>query len=1167
MFIEMWTDLEFDPHGNNPYNDIVDEVQPLTDKTCPIIIPNGAPFKAGSVSIKTPDGQPLTTGWKEVFKPMPLIEITGLDIYTFIEIDATVLANNDSLTISYHSVGTSFIPRNSLEEALEAIEHGKLPIPWSKVIQIPDQLPSSYHWHSINELLDWTDLVLYTRYISTLWEQHQNKQQKITDVFSNVREVMDNLIARYNLVNNQLITHTQNYSNPHGTDAFDLFMGNVDNFYTATIDEDKAGERSDLFSTAYGAIEAVKLGSPDMSKIMKNGTLPISLMGSTDYLPPVIDGSFEGIGTDSNITAACLENSGRLMVIKRHFDGRVRGLYFSYFENYKQANLTAYFTGFKYENAALKQAGYSLDTVLRGSGDTVLMVGDSTAGKWWVSLTNGTLNPTTHSFTEVNMSGVPRIDFDQRATPLTIGATKNYLIIVSPTRDGNNSANNMSFWVIPVTSLNKGTVVTPTRLAINYTNFDGTTFSNATVFQPAAIQKDGNNNLAHYFVTFNPPAPIAVTPNYGDPVWLVEESDNVILMRCGIRPYLFNGNVSPVWQAYFNINYSCRIDISTGNITLLDRTPDYTIDTTDYDQVIQYYSGFINNSTGIDFACAPNLLSDGNYVTFTNRNSTTTLPFTYNALIMNQKSRLDTIKILLTDDTMPEYNGLRIQKSLNLTSPLKEGPNAGHPVWDEDGEFIPSYGQSDDSLVTTYRKVTGQYQNRPGVTNLKLSNLLSRPLVNTVYGSNLGFNYPMVLLTGTAAELAADKGGNGVEMGRCSMSQFQVIYYDNSFKPLLPVSTGIPQTVGDLFVVPRTISKTFNEDTLSMNVSPNTYYGITPSTLRAIANLFPTDANQSQYFSMRIVVPYQAAIEGSLAQGLPCFACIYWYSESNKKQVGGSFLALNLSYKERPDLTPPTTELVNPVLVATGATAMGDNLQWSLRQMYLPTQGASAHWPFYKNGTQFTVKAHTGIMITSPGGAVSPRFDFTFNTATNQFSDTNVLPSYQYGREGTPAVIPRYGYGTPYTREYTGGACFIANVNGNDFLLASLYPDTGWVIFFKAGTKLVIFGTQYDAPEGTVDLRDIDPSPANKTFYVYATCYGDEAFFIVSGEKIRHNLSIIPVAKVNTNDTQILTIERLNTFMIGDAFVSSTREAGTIPLSTGLPMDEGKFVYVYKSDL
>ena len=61
MFIEMWPNLAFDPHGTNTNNDIKDEVQKLTDKTCPWIVPNGAPFVAGSVKIKTSDGDRKST--------------------------------------------------------------------------------------------------------------------------------------------------------------------------------------------------------------------------------------------------------------------------------------------------------------------------------------------------------------------------------------------------------------------------------------------------------------------------------------------------------------------------------------------------------------------------------------------------------------------------------------------------------------------------------------------------------------------------------------------------------------------------------------------------------------------------------------------------------------------------------------------------------------------------------------------------------------------------------------------------------------------------------------------------------------------------------------------------------------------------------------------------
>lgn len=1156
MFIEMWPNLAFDPHGTNTNNDIKDEVQKLTDKTCPWIVPNGAPFVAGSVKIKTSDGQLVKTGWKECFKPMPLIEITGLDMNTFIELDAELLERYDDLVISYHSVGVSYLPRSTLEEQLQAIIHGAESIPWSKVIQIPDTLPPSEHWHLPEELLGWDDIVMFCRYVLAVAERQVRTQQNMEEIYDNVRDVLDKLIAQYNLVNNKLAVHGSNYSNPHHVTAFDLLLGNVDNFATATIQQDIDGTRADLFSTPAGAIQAVQKQTPDTSGLMKNGTLPISMLSSSDYLPPVIDGSFEGIGTDSNMAAICLENNGRVMMIKRHFDGRVRGLYFSYIENYKIPNPTLIFTGFRYENPLLKAAGYNLDTVMRGSGQDVLVVGDSAKGKWWVSLTNGTLNPATHVFTEINLSSVPNQNFNQNFCPNTVMSTKNWIIFVG--NDTSNQNNGLCYFRVAKSALGQGNVITPALFNVSYTDLAGRAKSNQAWFYPDETVRDANGKITRYLWGYSPSI-TDISYRYSDPVFFAEESTDVLVMRMTLRPYLQDTTRSPFMSWYVNFQYAYRLNVNSGQMTFLDSSPIVTLDTTQTAYPGGAESvGFVDQTVGIDFANAGVILPTGDFLFVTSINSTTTFPMFLGVRTTAYDNAVDAAKLHLLNN-----NGTYWLTRQAVTAPTAEGTSAGHPVWDAEGEFIPTWDRTGQYQTTVYRKLSGGYATRPGLTNLKLGNLLGRPLVNTVYETNVGFNYPMIAFTGNQSELNAA----GRECGECSMSVIQAVFENNGWRAMMPASDRIPAMIDSLLTVPRTISKQYNNDNLTLVVSPTSFYGINPDQLNQIKAMFSAEVASSSYVAIKLCIPYQAQTETSLAAGLPCFAEIIGYSDSDKTYVVMQVIALNLqqvAYSTSTD-SRPVTRLMNPTLVRQG-NPYRTRRQGQTRSIYIPSQGGSNHWPFYKQGTQFTVQMHTGWMVSVPGGAYAPRYDYVWDTSTQNFVSQQWRDT-GYSREETPALVPAVGYGTFYDRTYTGAAVSIASVNNQNYLLASVYPDSGWIIYFKEGTKLVINGTSYDAPTGTVDLRDIDPTPANKTFYVYVTCYGDTAYYIVSGKRIRHNLSLIPAAKIVTNDKQILTIERYSTFMIGDAILSTSRKAGSIPVSIGMPMDEGTLSYVYQHDL
>lgn len=1161
MFIETWPNLKFDPHGNNPKNDIKNESQKLVDKTCPWIIPNGAPFKAGSVQIKTPDGQLVKTGWKEVLQPTPLIEITGMNIYTFIEIDQSILDAHDELLISYHSVGVRYIPRNTLEEQLEAIEHGSEPIPWSKVIQIPPTLPPEEHWHAAEEMMDWTDLVLYVRYLAAMRQKYQNSQKTITQIFADVKVVLDNVIARYKLITNNLFTHSSAQNNPHGVTATDLFLGNVDNFATATTAEDIAGIRNDVFSTAYGAVQAVGALTPDTSGLMKTGTLPISLLSSSDYIPPVIDGSFEGMGTDQNAAAMCLENNGRLVIVRRHFDGRNKTLYYSFITDYKtSAKAQIYFTGFKYTNAKLIQQGYNLDTVMVGSGAGVMIVGDSVKGKWFGALTNGTLNNATHEYTELDLSNIQGVGFDQ-AYPVTCIKTRDYVILVG--RDRTGASSKRYFYRAPVSAFNGSGVVKFTAFNVSFTTFTGISFNNSPYWCPDVRQTDANGKITRFLHTFTPSA-TALSEQANDPLIAIEDTPNKLIIKFLHRPYAVCTDLAPIKYLYWTFETTYTLDVLTGAMTLLRAQPSQQVDWNNLSNTSFNGGNFTSTAGGASncFGCA--YTQEGVAVMISNTTVTSFFPGNFWALHNQDYTPKEFIqKLWLTGGPNVEIPLTVYNKSMGFEGPLQSGVMGSTPSWDADGELYMAMDRAGVTLRKAYKKVKGAYAVRQGITNLTIPEVLGRPLTNAVYRSNLYAAHQVVGITGTPAELAAA----GVEMGVMGGGAVLLMYKPSGWvmrqnadaKGLINMKYN-----NHKFSWADQMTKTFDEDNLTVDFAATSYFAIDDAGLAKLKTLLDASANNTPGAGFSISLP--ASAKGNLSRGIPeneGFVYMAFASTGNKQQFGFQVAYCRFTFAQDGIcrvITDITVLSLSPVGVATG---QGDNVDFNLN-----TLGLCTHHNYFRDGNILRYKGSSGMIIPVTGGSTCDKFFFDFDLSTKTFNNVNI-GNITYGAPGNRTLIPGVGFGTNQSIQVTGTAAHIAlsEDNGKYYMLVTAYPDSGWIIYFKSGTKLVINGAEYDAPIGTVDLRDIDPNPQNKTFYVYATAYGDEAFFIVSGKKIRHNLSMIPAAEVTTSSTQIITIERFTTFMIGDGIVSSIREAGTIPQSVGLPMDEGTLAYVYRSDL
>lgn len=1162
MFADDFLILPFDPRGDNPTNDIKNEEHVL-DKTCPWLIPNGSPFTADSIMIKDVNGQILTEGFEELFKPMPLIEMcNGLDMNMFVYLSEDVLNAYDKLIISYHSTGIRYFPASDAADQLYDIIHGKDPISWNKVIQRPDLYPPKLHWHGSEDLLDWQDLVLYAQYLTGVYQKNSNNMPTWDVASGKINAAMDLLIAQKNIINLKQVNHGQNYSNPHLTTAADLLLGNLDNFATATLTDELAGTSSTLFSTPAGGVAVIQAVSPDTSNIVKNGTFPMSMMGSNDYLPPLIDGSFEGLGTDMNTAAMCLENNDRLVFIARRFDGRVKALYYSYIDDYRSSVSDTVFTGVRYTNPALTLAGYNLDTVLSGSGPGIIVVGDSVKGKWFGALTNGTLNNNTHSFTEFDLSNIVGNSFTV-STFMTVFVTKTYIFIAGIALDGASNDNNIYFYRALRSDLTTKSVVTFTALPVTFKDLSGNQYTNSAYWTPDTNSNNTTGGIKRYLHNISPYA-TSIQKRYNQPIFTVEETDDVMLIKSVYRPLYTKTDAGTNWFKYVTFEITVRLTAATGAITTVINTPVGTLNALDGLAGSNEWvtSSFANVMSGINWGPYGGIVTKyGDFISLIDNGDHVYVPTGIVRLAGSSQGAIAAMKVLTTNTTLSLYNWTYSAQSIPLIAPLNIGGFPGIPAFDTDGEFLPGLDINSVNRVMGYRKVTGDFAIRSGITNLKLANLYSRPLVNTVYLTSLTATYPIAAYSGTAAELTAA----GVQCGTANLATMMLSFDGTNWSNRAAATDTIPAVIGTYLTCARTYTKTYNDDTMSMVITPTSYYGLTQAALNQIRALLTVGTGNSAIsIGIRLTIPPVDVSNTGLIANLPIIAHCTWYSAFDAQAMLSTALALTMTITAQPG---NVYALTNPVLLDSSMLDTSNIAAQNDRTFRANNTGSNNNFQAYKDGVNYRINCSQGMLFNVPGGSGMYYADLTFNTTTKKFTASNVYQNGYIVVNGIP-LIPKVGYGTIYDQSYSGqAAVLVKGSDNNNYLLSSCYPDSGWIIYFKTGSVVTINGTRYSMPIGTVDLRDIEPDPTNKTFYVYASAYGDNAYYIVSGKRIPHNLSIIPVAVVETNATQILTMTRFNTFMLGDAIVTNVRGPGTIPVSTGMPMDEGTFGYIYQSDL
>ena len=1225
--------LKFDIRGTLPDNRILGEKIPIEDKTCPWIIPNGSPFFGEKVLTKLYDarGALLVLGTDYWFEGefLPFCELSGRSIVTFLKLSDRVLANNAFVKADYQSIGAWFVPRNSINEWLDQMLKGKIPIPWSKVFGVPPELPPEFHSHSvITEIGDWFELSFFLNYMANVYRTrdpniYSDADTVITSSFQKLKQYKDAQLAR-------LVTHDKNYSAPHGPTKGNLGLSLHDNFATATFAEDRAGVAANLFSTPGGVNELAEGYEDDTSELMRSGIVPFSKFGNGGYIPPTITGSFEGLGSRSETMGICVEPSGRTVTIQNHFDGRSEGLYFSILSNYNRpyspADPYRYdYTAYKYEPPMLKNIGVFPNHIVSGSGNDIIMVGQTfetnpaANDKWFIALTNGNFDPSGHRFIKVDMAPI----FAQCGNPATGGTWGGqfyhgrmtiylndqyaYLVVDSTPTANHGFGGRISFWRIPRQRLIDGVDSTWELVRITYQDWDGVQRTNANWWEYA--QKVISNGTTSRWGRFNFAA-------YPPPASLGQIARRSLVLMCkkpgttNIFYMNFIGYVFLDWappgkgligaSAFVNMVY--EFNIETGAMTLLFKQQPLDVDyennnltevIADRAKWIAWYDPTVRYTVPatVILPSGERLSSEvasGQEASILN-SMIQYAQYKYSSNDQTITSRAELMKGDLGTDRIKQAKGWG--RLRNMATPNPIGISSRWLAYEAAGENFMTYPTGIKDLAAglpppaiSCRNVSGDHAVRPEVTNPSFSPLYSRPLVNTVYETNMTYQDGVITISGSAAELSA----RGVGAGTMSLSGcgYSSKHMSTTYVREWPSATmRAPNPAGTVMTFPKTYTRSLDAGTKKMMYVPNSWYGFNATLREKIRQLIPAEA-QGEYWCFGLWM--LNAESGGMFAGLnKALLVLRWpeVKEANTNFWNGKVFLLT-PVVEAPNANHPGCHLITDFTI-NGQTQM-------IRMVTTQNsgnQGAMVHnynrpqLSLYREGNKFKGLSMTGF--SSQSSSTYHDFQhFELDITTGEFTDVGNM--YNPWSNGDPVVmIPKVGLsdynisapgtaipvltGTNNTESNltSGGAARIYPVNGGAQHYATItgYPETGWVIFFLEEVEIMVLGTVYRMPTGTVDLRDIEADPRNKTFYIYATIEDNSPRYVLSVVKLRKRPGMMLAAIVTTNEKQILTIERLQPFMIGEYLFSYSRDGGIIPVSSGFPQDDGSFIFLRDAEL
>lgn len=114
-----------------------------------------------------------------------------------------------------------------------------------------------------------------------------------------------------------------------------------------------------------------------------------------------------------------------------------------------------------------------------------------------------------------------------------------------------------------------------------------------------------------------------------------------------------------------------------------------------------------------------------------------------------------------------------------------------------------------------------------------------------------------------------------------------------------------------------------------------------------------------------------------------------------------------------------------------------------------------------------------------------------------------------------------------------------------------------YVVYFNKIDNVIIAGKGYNMASTFIDIKAIDPTPANKTFYCYLRFSNGQADYEITQNVYPETSVRSMLAIIKCGPTQIETIQAFNRFSMDGAVVSSVRRGSSILAASGSVFEIG----------
>lgn len=1118
--------FHFDLFGNLRDNRIDGEIfTRLVDNKANIIIPQFGPFYVDSLVVKHSNGLPMII---DVDYEIVTID-PKLTMYTCKPVSSMIRLLDTSIGegfLYYQAVGAGTAIDESIVGMVDYLLADPRPISFYNLNNRPSYYPPDVHQKSLRyDFFNFKSLIdLVTESTDILDRFHKSGLKAKEARAAVLAEHAQGMNLQLNVM---LDNHKEGY-NPHNLNSATFNLGNVDNVPTANKRQALQG-LSDLRLTPQGLNEIVKAYRSRANGLMPANILPIFHYGRDGFLPPSIDGAYLGNGFQYGCGGACLEPNGDLTILRNRYNGRVRGLYYETMDNFVGGERNIRFTSALYDSPAFKTDKAIIDSIVDGSNNKVLMVFDSTNLKASYLINPvGSFDPRSQEIYRTDMSAVT--GYNPRAGSIhDVGSFWVYIQFGNDLNvEGEGSVSGMKLYSCLKVSARAGTA-TFAPLIVDSQDLQGNAAKSATfTFGKLTKGSDVNNPITEYILKFpNPMSSIETSKAIAVQSAKKPRSGNVAVFHFhyGFTPnYYLNGET----YAAPTIELQVIMELDIDNLTFKptsDNPPkgeliyDHTnpMDTRYYYGKTQAYGNYDPHPMIDDFGTTTSIVDRFRVMIFNSQG------IGQDAIIYNFSPSLSTYDIV--SKPWGKNGNIYLKTDLNypVNSAFEVASNCGFTAISD--RFDIFYGLDALSyrelpFVKVYNEGDSGFAVRPGIETLNKSvtSLYSRPLSNNVSKWLDKPNMPLVNIS--AEESLLNIAGLSVgELGISAASSKQNLNYPPT--NLEMVKMGLTLPLLNKFDVSSAGVEVRQPDHIDIDqwMIDDLIFTLTGSQKVSLYD-YTFDIFSCNGMNMNAVTELPTVIVLSYILGndrksvYTVTALVNIKLASNGVSVGGIELL---------GRTTSTLALHDPVEVKVSLQP-AQSLIPTCMVGYLTKVNNEFFFEFKTNSTTY-YKTSNGIFSIISSGK--------FNLTGMKFVTSSLTPN-DVTNQTIFGVIPKVGIKDtviPY-RDQAGGAAVYLGTGAQTYLMSSTYVDKQFSLFFIGDQQVTLSGGRYLLKSGCIDLRDIDPSPENKAFFVYAKLTNGVATYHVTLTELVQTPYCGMIARVVTNGAGIVNIERYHKFMI-----------------------------------